>query len=248
MRVLQDQCPPTSYADIENMILNDTGYALEDLFEEFDSKPLGVASLAQVHKAVLKDGFELMGGIQSKLGGRQVAVKLQHPSLDSFTPIDISLCAWIVRTVKKLYPDFEFEWLASEMTESLPQELNFNHEASNATRVSKNFEGDPTVKIPTVYWSSRRILVMEFIEGGKVDDLSYLKRHQIQPADVSNVMGRAFNKMIFVDGFVHCDPHPGNVFVRPKALPLWRKLPILGTVLGWVYGGNPYNFELVLCE
>ncbi|KAJ3411364.1 hypothetical protein HDV05_002338 [Chytridiales sp. JEL 0842] len=235
MKVLQDRCIPSSIPEIKEMILKDTGKRMEDLFESFDPIPLGVASLAQVHKATLKNGHKV------------VAVKLQHPSLDAHTPIDIELCVQIIRLIKKMFPKFEFDWLAEEMQTSLPQELDFVREAENAMRVKKNFEREVWVKIPDVYWSSRRILVMEFIEGGKVDNLQYLTSQNIKPVDVSNAMGRVFNQMIFFDGFVHCDPHPGNVFVRPTSRkPRWyiNWIPFLNYFLN----ENPYNFELVLLD
>ena len=149
LKVLQDQCPPTSLKDIEALFLKDAGYTLESRFSFFDPTPVGVASLAQVHRAILREN------------GKEVAVKIQHPTLDDFTAIDIETTALTVRYVKKVFPDFEFAWLADEMKLNLPKELDFTHEARNAEKVRANFSGSRILKIPDVYEAKRRILIME---------------------------------------------------------------------------------------
>ena len=149
LKVLQDQCPASSLKDIDDMFVFDTGKSLNDWFSEFDTEPLGVASLAQVHRAVLRDS------------GKEVAVKIQHPSLDEYTAIDVQTVISTVHWVKKAFPEFEFAWLADEMRTSLPKEMDFAHEAMNANKVRKNFVKNPILKIPLIYDARRRILIME---------------------------------------------------------------------------------------
>jgi aarF domain-containing kinase len=149
LKVLQDQCPASSLKDIDDMFLLDTGKSLNDWFSEFDPEPLGVASLAQVHRAVLR------------ASGKEVAVKIQHPSLDEYTAIDVQTVVSTVHWVKKAFPDFEFAWLADEMRNSLPKEMDFAHEALNANKVRKNFDKSSMLKIPLIYDARRRILIME---------------------------------------------------------------------------------------
>ncbi|KAF7724486.1 hypothetical protein EC973_000936 [Apophysomyces ossiformis] len=225
MAVLQDRCDPSSKADIEQLFLTDYGCPLEDVFDEFDWEPIGVASLAQVHRARLRDTHEC------------VAVKLQHPTLDEFCRIDLDTVSFIFGVIKRVFPDFGFEWLAEEMRESLPKELDFRHEASNARQVEANFAEDraagrTTLTIPNVLWAKRRIMCMEFIEGARIDNVDYMKRYKIDPKQVSAEMTRVFSKMIFLDGFVHCDPHPGNIIIRPAKDPKRSR----------------YNFDLVLLD
>ncbi|KAJ3330140.1 hypothetical protein HDU76_006340, partial [Blyttiomyces sp. JEL0837] len=243
MKVLQDRCPATSLADIEQLFITDTGSPLSSHFETFDPKPIGVASLAQVHRATLKQDDSTNNKSKTQQQPRQVAVKIQHPALDDHTPIDIAMCSWIVKVVKRVFPEFEFDWLADELRESLPQELDFIREAGNAARVSFNFKGDLTVRVPRVYWAKRRILVMEFVDGKRVDDVEFLKRNGVDVHQVSDVMTRTFSKMIFFDGFIHCDLHPGNLFVRAVPHKGFR-IPVLSRLLG----NNPYNFELVILD
>ncbi|KAI9150922.1 hypothetical protein H9P43_009537 [Blastocladiella emersonii ATCC 22665] len=227
MRVLQDQCPPTPVADLDAMFRRDRGVGLDDVFDDFDPEPLGVASVAQVHRATLKDG-------------RRVAIKMQHPEIRTFSMLDIELTASFVQMVKILFPEFEFGWLADEMRDNLPLELDFRHEAKNTARVTANFAGSSRlIKVPAVYWADERLLCMEFAEGSRIDDLEYLRQHGISPSQVACELTRAFSDMIFKHGFLHADPHPGNLMVQPRAT---RTLPFLARF--W----RPRNFTIVLLD
>ncbi|KAG0306496.1 hypothetical protein BGZ98_002272 [Dissophora globulifera] len=225
MEPLQDRCTPSSIESIQALFLSDLGKPISELFSSFDLEPIGVASLAQVHKAKLLDGQE-------------VAVKIQHPALKEFSTIDIKTVAALTSIVAYFFPEFEFTWLSDEMQSSLPKELNFNVEAANAARVANNFDkvraegSKSTIKIPDVVWSQSRILVMEFMVGSRIDDLQYLKDKNIAVSEVSNEMARIFSQMIYKDGFVHCDPHPGNVMIRPSPA---------GSL-------SPRNFEIILLD
>ncbi|KAI9094334.1 ABC1 family-domain-containing protein [Phlyctochytrium arcticum] len=230
MKPLQDRCPPTPLKDIEQLFQTDLNCKISDVFLEFDPVPLGVASLAQVHRAKL-------------LTGEEVAVKVQHPYLDEYAPVDIASTVTVVRLAKRIFPEFEFAWLAEEMQQSLPQELDFVHEAQNADKIRDFFADSSILRIPRVYWSNRRLLIMEFANGGKIDDLNYMKSHGINPQEVSAELSTVYSEMIFLHGFVHCDPHPGNVFVRPYARSWISRIPILS----W-FTANPRNFEIVLLD
>ncbi|KAG2185907.1 hypothetical protein INT43_002345, partial [Umbelopsis isabellina] len=226
MAVLQDQCPPTPYQEIEELFQTDLGVNLEDLFSEFDPEPIGVASLAQVHRARLREN------------GNEVAVKMQHPFLDEFCRIDINTVSFIFKTIKSVFPEFGFEWLSEEMNESLPQELNFEFEANNANKVRENFKDlmkkkKTALVIPEIVWAKRRILCMEFICGQRIDNLEYMEAHGIDSNRVSVELTRIFSEMIYNHGFVHCDPHPGNVLIRPLKNPRF---------------GSGVNFEVVLLD
>ncbi|EPB88292.1 Atypical/ABC1/ABC1-B protein kinase [Mucor circinelloides 1006PhL] len=220
LSALQDRCDPTSEEDIRKLFLTDYGVPLDQVFEEFDWKPLGVASLAQVHKARLRKQH-------SKNQEDWVAVKFQHPRLDEFCRIDLQTVSFIIDTIKRIFPDFGFEWILQEMQESLPQEMNFQHEASNSFKLKENFAYErkhhkTALVVPEVIWAKRRILCMEFIEGARIDDMDFMKEHSIDPSQVSTEITEIFSKMMFLDGFVHCDPHPGNILIRPAKDPKSR--------------------------
>lgn len=163
MAVLQDRCDPTPEQDIRQLFITDYGQPIEEIFEEFDWQPIGVASLAQVHRARLRPGPD-----GKRTGGNDgwVAVKLQHPSLDEFCKIDMETVTFIFSVIKKAFPEFGFGWLTDEMRESLPRELDFVHEARNSKLVAQNFADDvahrrTTLRVPEIVWARRRILCME---------------------------------------------------------------------------------------
>ena len=204
---LQDKCPVSSYESIEEMVKHDTGHGLSEYFEEFEEKPIGAASLAQVHRAKVKGT------------GEKVAVKIQHPNLDEWASLDLALTRFTFATLKRIFPEYDLTWLAEEMEVSLPQELDFHLEAQNAIRARNYFAElrNPTlpVVIPRVVWARRRILVMEYITGHRPDDLEYLDSHGIDRDEVSATLARIFNEMIFgTNAPLHCDPHGGNIAIR----------------------------------
>nr|KAF6498805.1 aarF domain containing kinase 1 [Molossus molossus] len=176
---------------------------IHDLFMSFDDTPLGAASLAQVHKAVLHDG-------------RTVAVKVQHPKVQVQSSKDILLMEVLVLAIKQLFPDFEFVWLVDEAKKNLPLELDFLNEGRNAEKVAQMLKHFDFLKVPQIYWelSTKRVLLMEFLDGGQVNDKDYMERNKIDVNEISRHLGKVYSEMVFVNGFVHCDPHPGNVLVR----------------------------------
>jgi aarF domain-containing kinase len=202
---LQDKCPISSYESIEEMFRKDYGVPLTDIFETFEELPIGSASLAQVHRATLKET------------GEPVAVKLQHPSLEEWVPLDMALTRLSFSTLKRFFPEYDLEWLSDEMSKSLPQELDFTQEAKNARRAREYFSNIPNTPliIPRVISGQRRFLVMEYVSGHRLDDLKYLDENDIDRDEVSAALARIFNEMIFGDGApLHCDPHGGNIAIR----------------------------------
>jgi aarF domain-containing kinase len=202
---LQDKCPISSYESIEEMVLKDTNQSLSDFFSEFERIPIGAASLAQVHRAVVR------------ATGQKVAVKVQHPALDEWAKLDLALTRFTFETLKYWFPDYDLTWLSEEMEVSLPQELDFRQEGENATRARNYFKWvpDAPVIIPEVIWAKRRILVMEYVSGHRPDDLEYLDSCRIDRDEVAAALARIFNEMIFgTNAPLHCDPHGGNIAIR----------------------------------
>ncbi|KAM4013360.1 aarF domain-containing protein kinase 1 isoform 2-T2 [Anomaloglossus baeobatrachus] len=214
LSVLHSRAPATPLPDVLHIIQEEMGKKPSDVFAHFEETPLGAASLAQVHRAVLHDG-------------RTVAVKVQHPKVRQQSARDIRIMEVLLRAVKKVFPQFEFMWLVEEAKKNLPRELDFLNEARNAEKM--------TAMIPKIHWdvSTERVLVMEYVEGGQANDRQYMERNRIDVNQeerqrnrtgtsdapglyrrVSRALGQLYSEMIFVHGFVHCDPHPGNVLVR----------------------------------
>uniref|UniRef100_UPI003AADEF03 aarF domain-containing protein kinase 1 n=1 Tax=Centroberyx gerrardi TaxID=166262 RepID=UPI003AADEF03 len=203
LKVLHSRAPQSSMEEIQQVIREDLGKELSELFVSFEERPRGAASLAQVHKAVLHDG-------------RMVAVKVQHPKVQTQSSKDIVVMEVLLRAVHWLFPDFGFMWLVEEAKKNMPLELDFLNEGRNAERVARMLAHYPFLKVPQIHWdlSTKRILTMDFAEGGQVNDRDYMRRHGINVNEISENLGKMYSEMIFVHGFVHCDPHPGNVLVR----------------------------------
>jgi hypothetical protein len=202
---LQDKCPVSSFESIQDMCRRDTGHELSDFFSEFEEQPIGAASLAQVHRATVRET------------GQKVAVKVQHPALDEWAKLDLALTSFSFTTLKRWVPEYDLTWLSDEMQLSLPQELDFALEGHNATRAREYFSHvrDVPVVIPKVLWAKRRLLVMEYVSGFRTDDLKSLDEHGIDRDEVSAALARIFNEMIFGrDAPLHCDPHGGNIAIR----------------------------------
>lgn len=213
----------SSYRSIEEMVQKDTGNSISDYFSEFEHEPVAAASLAQVHLAVLKDT------------GEKVAVKVQHPALDEWAPLDLRLTHLTFSTIKRFFPEYDLTWLSEEMMISLPQELDFNLEAHNAERAREYFAPlrEAPLVIPRVIFSQRRILVMEYETGHRPDDLKYLDEHGIDRDEVSAALARIFNEMIFGrHAPLHCDPHGGNIAIRSRKPTL----------------SSRYNFDIILYD
>lgn len=187
------------------MFLEDTSEHISDHFSEFAPLPIGAASLAQVHLATVKDT------------GQQVAVKVQHPALAEWINLDLALTRFTFSTLKRFFPEYDLEWLSTEMEFSLPQELDFVLEAQNALRAKEYFSHIPELPlvIPDVIWAQKRILVMEAVSGHRPDDLDFLDSNGISRDEVSAALSRIFNEMIFgTNAPLHCDPHGGNIAIR----------------------------------
>lgn len=204
---LQDCCPVSSIESIRDMFRKDMGSELEDFFSDFNPVPLGTASLAQVHRATLKES------------GEEVAVKLQHPSLKEFVPLDILMTRTVFAIMDYIFPEYPLLWLSDELQASIYVELDFTVEARNSARTAayfKDYYDVTALRVPDVVWSRPRILVMEFLSGGRPDDLKFLDEHNISRAELSICFAHLFNNMVFTPNVgLHCDPHAGNIAIRP---------------------------------
>lgn len=220
---LQDKCPQSALTEIDKMFKEDLKLGLNDLFSEFDATPIGVASLAQVHIATLKSNNE------------KVAVKCQHPSLKEFVPLDVMLTQTVFKLLDIVFHDYPLTWLGDELQDSIYVELDFRKEAQNALDTSKyfsNYLNETALRIPKIIASNKRILILEYVSGERLDNLKYLDDNNISRAEVSFCLSHIFNNMIFTPNVgIHCDPHGGNLAIRHSNKP---------------YAGH--NFEIILYD
>ncbi|SCU98770.1 LADA_0H15258g1_1 [Lachancea dasiensis] len=203
---LQDKCPQSTHAEIVALFKQDLKLSMDEIFLEFDPEPIGVASLAQVHTATLR------------AQNQKVAVKIQHPSLKEFVPIDVLLTQTVFNIVDIVFPEYPLGWLADELQNSIYVELDFTKEASNARRTAEYFADyipETALRIPKVIRAHKRVLIMEYLGGHRLDDLAYIDQNNISRGEVSSCLSHIFNNMIFTPNVgIHCDPHGGNLAIR----------------------------------
>ena len=226
---LQDEVPPAPFAPIAEQVAADLGRPLAEIFESFEETPVGSASLAQVHAARLAapaGGPWDDGAWEDGAAGdgapplRDVVVKVLRPGIDRIVETDLAairLAIRLLRPWKRLRRRVDLDRLAEEIAATTRAELDLAAEGRNAERFAADFAGDPAVRVPRVVWrtSGRRTLTLENVAFLKIADHAALDRAGISRAEVAKSLYRTYMRQIFVHDFVHADPHPGNLFVRP---------------------------------
>jgi predicted unusual protein kinase regulating ubiquinone biosynthesis (AarF/ABC1/UbiB family) len=201
---LHDEVPPEPFEVIRRVVEGELGRPLEEVFSEFDREPVASASLAQVHRAVLHDG-------------RVAAVKVQYPGIDRLVDIDLRNMSFFIGLLNRLDGSMDYRFVAEEMRANIPKELDFINEGHNAEKIAANFAGTEDIVVPRIYWehTTKRVLVMEYIDGVKITDVEGIRAIGVDPADIAKILMYAFSEMILRHGFFHADPHPGNLMVLP---------------------------------
>ena len=204
---LQDRVPPFPEEEARRIVEEELGRPVPELFAEFSPEPFAAASMAQVHRASLPDG-------------EKVVVKVRRPGIADEVVTDIGILETIARGCERYIPESRGFYpgdLVKVFRRTIMRELDFTNEARNADRFRHNFEGSEDVSIPAVHWTltTPRVLVMEDLEGIRVDRVKELEEHGIDPREVALKGARAFLQQVFVDRFFHGDPHPGNLSVLP---------------------------------
>jgi ubiquinone biosynthesis protein len=199
---LRDAVPPLPFAAVRGVVESELGRRLEDAFAAFEPEPLGAASIAQVHRARLPDG-------------RVVAVKVQYPWLEASLPRDLRVVRWILGAVRRGAGAAQRRRLFDEFARGVAEELDFAREARVGAEIAANLAGDPGVAVPEVIasHSTRRVLTTSYHPAVPVLDRASLRRLRVDPAEVLEILARAYARQVFVDGLFHADPHPGNLFV-----------------------------------
>eukprot|EP00698_Gefionella_okellyi_P024951 TRINITY_DN8980_c0_g1_i3.p1 TRINITY_DN8980_c0_g1~~TRINITY_DN8980_c0_g1_i3.p1 ORF type:complete len:565 (-),score=125.23 TRINITY_DN8980_c0_g1_i3:134-1828(-) len=203
LSVLQDRVNHLPFTTIMKEVEREIGCPLSERFMEFSHEPIAAASLAQVHTAKLTDGTD-------------VVVKVQYPRSQQRFYSDVWVTGRIVDLVALAFSDFKMQWLVPQFRKLVDDELDFELEAHNNRRVSQIFAGDSRIAMPTIYWSltTKRLLTMERMDGVKITDAEGIKRLGGDPRRAARLVVELFSEMMFLHGFVHADPHPGNIFFR----------------------------------
>nr|ALS90347.1 UbiB: 2-polyprenylphenol [uncultured bacterium] len=202
---LQDNVPPFPTPEARAIIEQELQAKIEALFQNFDDAPVAAASLGQVYRATLQTG-------------QLVAVKVQRPNITEQIEFDITVLRRLVRRLER-YPNLirglDWNGTLNEFRSTIHEEMDYLQEVRNAEIFRKNFESWREVYVPRIFpiFSTKRLIVMEFIEGLKVTDVEQLQQAGHLPPEVVRLLARTYLKQLLEDGFFHADPHPGNLRV-----------------------------------
>lgn len=202
---LQDNVPPYDNEIAFARIEKELGLKINDVYKEFELKPVAAASLGQVYRARLHTGEE-------------VAVKVQRPNLEATIKGDLEILRKVADFAERfpqLNENADWSGMLREFNETIHEEMDYAAEGRNAERFRESFQRWNNVHVPRIHWNATtsKVLTMEYIHGTKVTDLDELSRRGVSPEKVNRLLIRTYLKQLLEDGFFHADPHPGNLLV-----------------------------------
>ncbi|PIE59032.1 MAG: ABC transporter [Desulfobulbus propionicus] len=204
---LQDSIPAFATEEVEAIFLDELGVTPEDFFHSFTSEPLAAASIGQVHRARLESGEE-------------VVVKVRRPGIEQIITVDLEILSHLAGLMEQYLEEGQGHrptGIVKEFSRGLSREIDFNNELAHMQRFSRQFAGNRHIHVPKVYplLSTERILVMEYVDGVKCSHIEQLKEMHCDLPLVAKRGANLVMEQIFVHGFFHADPHPGNIFILP---------------------------------
>ena len=216
---LQDKVPSFSFDRAQVVLEDELGQRCVEIID-LDQEPLGAASLAQVHRARLRSG-------------RQVVLKIQRPGLEAVFRLDLEVMQQVAAVLQR-HPSWgrgrDWVGIAQECRRVLLRELDFRTEAQYAARFRQQFLDDPRIRVPGVIWelSSRRVLCLDYLPGIKVNDRSALIAAGIDPSAVAEIGAASYLQQLVRFGFFHADPHPGNLAVASDGALIYYDFGMMG--------------------
>jgi len=201
---LQDSVKPEPFASLKKIIESEIG-PIDKIFEDFDKEPVGSASIAQVYRA--------------KFQGNEVIIKVRRPRIEEIIETDIAILKRIASIMERnisYIRERRPKELVETFARTIHRELDFLNEVNNIEKFRENFQNDNRIYLPKIYReiSTSKVLIQEHIDGIKISDIARMKENGINPKVVAENGATIFLKQIFIHGFFHADPHPGNLFVK----------------------------------
>jgi ubiquinone biosynthesis protein len=199
-----DDVPPRPFAVLAPVVEAELGAPLATIFAMVDPQALGAASLAQVHRARLRDGAE-------------VVIKIQYPEARRIIPLDLAMLRQVAALVQRMQGSVDLRSLVNEITRFVELELDFRREAQSTERLGTLLAARTDVRVPRIHaaYTRDRVLVMEYLAGIQVGRTDALQAAGHRPSEVARRIGGLYGTMLFEIGFFHGDPHPGNLLVLP---------------------------------
>ncbi|MFP4445547.1 MAG: ABC1 kinase family protein [Desulfosudaceae bacterium] len=204
---LQDDVPPSDFEPIAEKIEKELQAPVSSLFRHLDKRPLASASMAQVYTARLPNGDK-------------AAVKVQRPGIRQVIEVDLEIMLYLAGVLERHVEEFATHRpvkIVEEFARVLERELDFTVEATNMERFARQFSDDPTIYVPGVYreYTTTGVITLEYVEGIKISDVDRLEKDGYDTKEITRRVTDGTMKQVFIDGFFHADPHPGNLFVLP---------------------------------
>lgn len=219
---LQDEVPPFPVNEAKKTIEEELKLPVGKILSHFDESPIAAASIAQVHRATLFDGSD-------------VVVKIQRPDIRAQIETDINILSYIARLLDKYLPESRFFnpiGIVEEFSRTVRKELNFVEEARSCIKFRKNFENRPEIYFPKIHSElvTEKVLVMERVDGVRIDNIAAIDSLGLDRKKIAKAGIDAYFKQILEDGFFHADPHPGNILVMPSGIIAFLDFGIVGRV------------------
>lgn len=219
---LTDRVPSVPRQKIVSVLETEWNSPYSSYLTSLSEEAVASASIGEVYKGVLKDGTE-------------VAIKVQRPGTDRILRADfqaIRIVIWFLRTFTPLSKQMDFKQLYSEMTETIGAELNFLQELQSGRAFSERFNGMEGVRFPVYFdeYTTRRVLVMEWIEGARITDLAFIEKHNLDRHELSERLFILFLEQVLYGGQFHADPHGGNILLKPDGTIVLIDFGMTGTI------------------
>ncbi len=217
---LQDQVQPIPYEQVREIIKSETGGFPEEIFRHFEKTPLAAASIGQVNRAQLKDTEE-------------VAIKVQRPGIRRIIEVDLEIMLHLAGLMERHVEELELQRptrIVEEFARSLEKELDYRAEASHIERFGRQFMDDETLYVPKVFreMTTGRVLTMEYIDAIKASEVDRLRGEGYDLRSIAARGADLIMKQIFIHGFFHADPHPGNIFILPNNVVCYLDFGMMG--------------------
>ena len=217
---LQDDNPAITYEQIKSIVERELNGNIDELFEDFNHDHLATASIGQVHEAKLTTG-------------ERVAVKIQKEGITDKIDLDIRILKYIANRADKWNANLRkinLPGIMEEFDRSIHKEIDYNNEFMNMQRIELNFEDNPNIHIPATYpdYCSSKVLTMEFIEGAKLNDVYACTGDEFDKKFIAKNVLDSYLQQLFIDGFFHGDPHPGNILILENNVVCYLDLGMMG--------------------